>query len=270
MIQHNSAIRAIGVSSDSAQKIQIFGAFFCEEFRGEGGFLVDKAIVYILIFFSNAFLLHDSPDTPVAIFEREQSGEFGLFHHASRPSVLLALEGTEVGELHAGGDTFMSFILLRWKSLARSSCFLWITRLATGISLFIDYLYIIQRSQLALPLTPEGSEVGVARDEGDLVEDGVQVVAGVHSVTAGADHAVGQFKGCGYATGDGGPLFALLDLLLQFLLLRVDALQHHALQLFLTQRLFLQHLGDFVRSALLDVIGQTHLDLSFSGLKRRV
>ena len=40
-----------------------------------------------------------------------------------------------VWEVH----TFMLLILLKWKSLARYSYFLWMTRLATGISLFIDY-----------------------------------------------------------------------------------------------------------------------------------
>jgi len=69
----------------------------------------------------------------------------------------------------------------------------------------VHRLLILYRPQSVSPCHPrsEGSEVGVCRgEEGDFVEDGVEVVAGVHSVAAGANDAggkCGEFQRCCHA-----------------------------------------------------------------------
>jgi hypothetical protein len=83
-----------------------------------------------------------------------------------------------------------------------------------------------------------GSKVGISGgDEGYLSEEGVEVVEGVQglSVGAGADGAGVELERGGHASGDGGSLLSLLDLVLQLLLLGTYAFEHHALQLLLPQ-----------------------------------
>lgn len=117
-------------------------AFLSEELRGKGWFLIDQSIVHILVFLPDALLMHDCADSPVATLDRDELGEVHGFHFVERLGLLLALECAQVGELRGEGSTFMLEILLRWRSLARSTSFLWMTRLATGISLFITYIII--------------------------------------------------------------------------------------------------------------------------------
>lgn len=117
-------------------------AFFCEEFRGEGWFLIDQPIVHILIFLPDAFVVHDCADSAISTLNGDKLGEVDGFHFIERLGFLLALECAEIGKLRERGNTFMLEILLRWRSLVRSTSFLYTTRLATGISLFITYIII--------------------------------------------------------------------------------------------------------------------------------
>lgn len=141
-LQHDCAIGTVGVASYPAQELHILVPFLSEEFRGEGGFLIDQPIVHILIFLTDALLVDDCADSPIATLDGDEPGKVHLLHFVERLGLLLALESAQIGELREEGSTFMLEILLRWRSLARSTSFLCTTRLATGISLFITYIII--------------------------------------------------------------------------------------------------------------------------------